>query len=280
MTAAALRNELRGILTRAGVDNPAGDAELILQTALGYSRALLASHRFDEVTEAQAAHAAAMAKRRASGTPIQYVIGSWSFMGRDYAVGEGVLIPRDDTEVVVRAALERMRGVPSPAAADLCSGTGVIAITLAKELPDAAVSAVEKSDAAFAYLEKNTAIHHVPIDLIHADLCDCADRFADHSLDLIISNPPYVPTGEIAALQREVQYEPAIALDGGEDGCGFYPLILALWSPKLREGGVIAFEIGEGQDRHVSDLLRQHGYADIRGYEDIQGTVRAVTAHK
>lgn len=278
MTAAALSNALRGILTRAGIENPAGDSELILCAALGCSRSRLAVHRFDEVSDAQADAAAAMARRRASGEPIQYVLGSWSFMGRDYRVGEGVLIPRDDTEVAVRAALSLIRDIPRPAIADLCAGTGIIAITLCRELPDATVAAVEKSDAAFGYLQQNAALNDADIRLIHADLCGCADQFADASLDLIISNPPYIPTAELPALQSEVQYEPRLALDGGEDGCCFYPLILAHWTPKLKTGGVIAFELGEGQYDTVEDLLVRYGCGDVRGYLDIQGTVRAITA--
>lgn len=278
MTAAALSNELKSILTRAGADNPAGDAELILEQVLGYSRAQLVAHRSDEVAADQAAEAAAMARRRAAGEPIQYVLGSWRFMGRDYAVGEGVLIPRDDTEVVVRAALDLLRGVPSPMIVDLCAGSGIIAVTLAKELPCSVVYAVEKSAGAFAYLEKNIAGSRADVEPIRADLRDCADRFADASLDLIISNPPYIPTGELPTLQSEVQYEPRLALDGGGSGCDFYDRIIPLWTPKLKVGGVIAFELGEGQYAYVADLLKQNGCTDIRGYEDIQGTVRAVTA--
>ena len=278
MTVLALSNELKSILTRAGVENPAGDAELILEQVLGCTRALLVAHHLDPIEPDQADEAVAMARRRAIGEPIQYVLGSWSFMGRDYRVGEGVLIPRDDTEVVVRAVLDRMKGVPSPVAVDLCAGSGIIAVTLSAELTNAAVSAVEKSGEAFRYLEQNAALNNADITLIHADLCDCTDRIADASLDLIVSNPPYIPSGEIATLQSEVQYEPRIALDGGESGFDFYEQIIALWTPKLKNGGVIALELGEGQFAHVSDLLNKHGYTDIRGYEDIQGTIRAVTA--
>ena len=280
MTAAALSNELKSLLTRAGVENPAGDAALILSRILGYDHVGLMLHRDDPVPQSACDEALIMAKKRADGAPIQYVLGSWSFMGRDYAVGEGVLIPRDDTEVVVRAALDLMRGVPSPAIVDLCAGSGVIAITLDRELTNASVTAVEKSPAAFDYLARNICALRTNVRAVCADLCDCTDAFGDNSLDLIISNPPYIPTGELPTLQREVQYEPAMALDGGADGMDFYDMILRLWTPKLKAGGVIAFELGEGQFEYVSDLLQQHGYTDIKGYEDIQGTVRAVTAHK
>lgn len=278
MTAAALSNELKSILTRAGVGNPAGDAALILEKSLGCSRSALVARYRDEITQEIADTARAMARRRASGEPIQYVLGSWSFMGREYLVGEGVLIPRDDTEVVVRAALERMRGVPRPAAVDLCAGSGIIAVTIGKELPGSTVTAVEKSAEAFSYLTRNVELNHAYVTLIHDDLCACCDRFAGSSLDLIISNPPYIPTAELPTLQSEVQYEPAMALDGGEDGCDFYSLILRLWTGKLKHGGVIAFELGERQFEPVAAMLTRHGYTGIRGYEDLQGTIRAVTA--
>ena len=278
MTAAALSNELKGVLTRAGVDNPAGDAALIIEKALDCSRAALIARLRDEVTDDQAARAVAMARRRAAGEPIQYVLGEWSFMGRRYLVGEGVLIPRDDTEVVVQAALNCIGAVPHPSIVDLCAGSGIIGITLQQELTGSCVAAVEKSDPAFDYLSRNAELHHADMTLIHSDLCGCADRFADGSLDLIISNPPYIPSIELPTLQSEVQYEPAMALDGGEDGLAFYHRILSLWTPKLKKGGVIAFELGEEQFDPVAVLLRQHGYTAVEGYEDIQGTVRAVTA--
>lgn len=280
MTAAALSNELKSLLTRAGIENPAGDAQLILEAATGLPRAQLIARRFDEIPDAAASEAVSMAQKRAQGEPIQYVLGAWSFMGREYAVGKGVLIPRDDTEVVVRAALERMQSVPSPAVVDLCAGSGIIAVTLALELRNAAVAAVEISDAAYDYLCRNIALNRADVRSIHADLCGCADRFADESLDLIISNPPYIRSDEIASLQSEVQREPRLALDGGADGIDFYRKILSLWTPKLKEGGTIAFELGEGQFTEVSQLLRKHGCRAVRGYEDIQGTIRAVTAEK
>lgn len=278
MTAAALSNELKSILTRAGIDDPAGESALIIENVLGCTRAQLVAHRFDEIGGEQTAKAVAMAERRASGEPLQYILGIWPFMGRGYAVGEGVLIPRDDTEVAVRAALDMIKDVPSPAVIDLCSGSGIIAVTVKADRPDASVSAVEKSAEAYAYLLKNIALNSADITPIHADLCGCTERFADGTLDLIVSNPPYIKSDEIAGLQREISYEPRMALDGGESGYDFYELMIRLWTPKLKKGGCIAFELGEGQYEYVAGLLRQEGYKDIKGHLDIQGIKRAVTA--
>ena len=278
MTAAALVNELKGILADAGIDEPVSEAALIIRAVLGLSHSEMLLRRAEEISEFSRARAVEMARRRASGEPLQYIIGVWPFMGLDYRVGQGVLIPRDDTEVVVRAALQLIKGVPSPAIVDLCSGTGIIAVTLGRKLPGAKVWAVEKSSEAFNYLSMNVRMNCSDTELIHADLRDCVADFEDGSLDLIISNPPYVKRGEIASLQREIQYEPAMALDGGENGLDFYDMIVGPWTPKLKKGGYIALELGEGQYDYVAGLLKDAGYTDIKGYEDIQGIIRAVTA--
>ena len=276
MTVPALSNALKSLLTRAGVDNPDGDAREILCEVLNCTHTQLIL-RDDDLSEEEAEKAMAMAQRRADGEPIQYILGSWSFMEREYKVGEGVLIPRDDTEVVVTQALRMIKDVSRPRIVDLCSGSGIIAITLAKEL-DATVYAVEKSEIAFRYLEENIELNHADVKAILADLADCADDFEDGSLDMIVSNPPYIRSDEIANLQSEVQHEPRLALDGGESGYDFYEMIISLWTKKLKKGGVIAFEIGEGQYEHIADLLSAAGFSDIKGTPDIQGITRAVTA--
>lgn len=278
MTVPALCNRIKGILTRAGADNPDGDCAEILMSVLGCSRTQLIARGADAVSDEIAEKAAAMAQRRASGEPIQYVIGSWSFMGRTYTVGKGVLIPRDDTEVVVREALRLLRPLPSPVVADLCAGSGIIAVTLAKELPGAAVFAVEKSEEAYGYLTRNIASNGAAVTPILGDLYECFSGFEDHSLDMIVSNPPYIRSREIDGLQKEVRYEPRLALDGGESGYDFYEAIIRLWTPKLKAGGYIAFEIGEGQDDHIQNLLKENSYTDIKRYLDIQGLTRAITA--
>lgn len=279
MIVPALDNTVKSLLARAGVENPAGDAKEILCAVLACDRAQLLLQE-EEIPDQLCEKAIAMARRRAGGEPIQYILGSWSFMGRDYKVGEGVLIPRDDTEVVVTQALKLCERTPDPVIADLCAGSGIIAVTLAKELPNATVYAVEKSDVAFSYLTENIALNHAKVNAIHADLQDCVNDFEDDSLDMIVSNPPYIRSAEIADLQQEVQYEPRLALDGGEDGYDFYKMILTLWTPKHKDGGSIAFEIGEGQFDAIALMLKNAGYADISGTPDIQNITRAITAKK
>ena len=267
-------------MTRAGVDNPDGDTREIVSTVIGCDYTQLFAFRDKEIDDASAEKAIEMARRRADGEPIQYVIGSWSFMGRDYTVGKGVLIPRDDTEVAVTQALKLIKNVPSPVIVDLCSGSGIIAITLERELSGAEVYAVEKSPEAYDYLKKNIGLNGSDTIPINADLNDCVGDFDDMSLDMIISNPPYIRTDELGGLQSEVQYEPKMALDGGESGFDFYDMIISKWSTKLKNGGYIVFEIGEGQFEYISELLINNGYTDIKGYPDIQGITRAITAKK
>ena len=279
MTVPALRNALKSLLSRAGVENPDGDAAEILCAALNCSRTELIL-RDDELSDVESEKAVAMAWRRAAGEPIQYVLGYWFFMDRQYKVGEGVLIPRDDTEVVVREALAIVKAIPEPVIVDLCAGSGIIAVTLAKELQNATVYAVEKSEKAFTYLTDNIELNQSNVMAIRADLQDCVKDFDDGSLDMIVSNPPYIRRDELPALQREVQYEPRLALDGGADGYDFYEMIIRLWTKKLKEGGTIAFEIGEGQYDRIAETLKDAGFTEIQGTKDIQGTVRAITAQK
>lgn len=283
-TVLALLSKLTVILENSQhfkIENPEGDAREIMANVIGCSPSSLRLHYDDPVPyEGGVTKALRMAKLRMTGEPIQYILGSWSFMGREYKVGRGVLIPRDDTEVVTEAAIELMRGVHRPAVIDLCSGSGVIAITLKKELDHATVCAVEKSPEAFRYLRLNADINGAELWSREADIFACADDFDDGVFDLIVSNPPYIKSGEIADLQTEVQFEPRMALDGGESGYDFYDAIVRFWTPKLKEGGCIAFELGEDQFDHVAALLRENGYTDIKGYPDIQGITRAVTAHR
>lgn len=219
-------------------------------------------------------------KRRIAGEPLQYIIGHWFFYGRKFFVGEGVLIPRDDTEVVLRATfphLDRVKAHHFPAILDLCSGSGILAITLKCEYPESRVCAVEISDKATAYLKKNAEENKASVNVIQNDLFLCADSFEDGSLDLIISNPPYIRSDEISALQKEVLREPALALDGGEDGCDFYRGIISLYSKKLRHSGMLAFELDSEQAHTVAALMETEGFSDIRIFDDLGGIHRAVS---
>lgn len=265
-------------LLKAGVFDPAFDTIYIFEYVLSYSRAQLNIFGDKELSNDEFATISKMVERRANGEPVQYILGHWFFMGRKYFVDYGVLIPRDDTEVLVRECMNLFDKNDSISILDLCSGSGIIAITLKKHFQNAKVTAVEKSDIAYGFLTKNCSENDAVIECVHGDLFDTYSHFDDNSLDLIVSNPPYIISDEIATLQSEVQKEPTLALDGGKDGYDFYRGIIKLYAKKLKKGGKIAFEIGEGQYEYIKELLENAGFDFVAPHLDLGSTVRAVTA--
>ena len=214
-----------------------------------------------------------MAQKRAEHLPLQYILGKWSFMGFEFKVGEGVLIPRDDTEVLVGLCLDYLKASEGKTTLDLCAGSGAISVALDK-LANADVTAVELSDKAYNFLLEN--IKDTNIKPHKGDIFECYRDFEAKSFDLIASNPPYIKTDEIETLQTEVGYEPKTALDGGADGLDFYRAIARRWTPLLKSGGAMAFELGEGQAEYVGGLMADRGYINIKTAKDLGGTDRAI----
>lgn len=278
MNVKTLFKEIENKLLKAGVDDPAFDTMCIFKHTLDMSRTDIAIYGDNEVDDNKAQIIKEITDKRCGFQPLQYLLGEWEFMGRRYKVSEGVLIPRDDTQVVVDACADLLKGCDDAKVVDLCSGSGIIAITLKKQFESATVSAVEKSNTAFSYLKENCKLNDADINIINADLYESHSDFADGSLDMIVSNPPYIISDEIKTLQEEVQCEPTMALDGGKDGYDFYRGIINLWSSKLKSGGIIAFEIGEGQFDYIKKLLENSNFSDVKGYLDIAGITRAITA--
>lgn len=279
MTYNELYRQTKQIFAQAGVESPAFDAMCLLQHCFGLDRAGLILHGDTQVKQQEAAQFAALADRRAKGEPLQYILGKWQFMDREFYVGKGVLIPREDTQVTVLQAEQAVQGKPQAQIMDLCAGSGIIAITLAKRSPGSRVWALELSEEAFFYLQKNISLHGTKnVTAVHGDVFKAFRDFADESFDLLVSNPPYVCTETIASLQCEVLYEPFMALDGGADGLMFYRQIIEEWTPLLKHGGQIAFEVGEEQALPVKALLLQNGYTDVRFAKDIAQTDRCVSA--
>lgn len=277
MNVRALYNRARATL-EAVTEDPAFEAMCLAEHFFGLSRSALLTHGEKE-PEAEAAEAFLQAvRRRVEGEPLQYILGEWDFMALTLCCGEGVLIPRDDTAVLVEAAVQRLRGVRAPRGLDLCAGTGAVALSLAKEA-GAQAAAVERFDRALSYLHKNLARYPaLPVRAVRGDVLDpeFADTLPD-DLDFIVSNPPYIETAELFTLQREVRREPKTALDGGADGLAFYRAICGFWAKKLRPGGVLAVEIGETQGGAVATLFRGAGAKDIRIHRDLAGLNRAVS---
>lgn len=265
-------------LEKAGVADPAFDTIYLFEYVFGVTRTDIAVYGNNKADDSKLAVLNTCINRRVKNEPVQYIIGEWEFMGNTYKIGDGVLIPRDDTEVVVQACMDLPFTRDDIRILDLCSGSGIIAVTLKKHFADSTVYAVEKSDVAYSYLCKNCELNNADVKTVHSDLYDCVDGFADSSLDLIVSNPPYIKTVEIPTLQKEVQFEPTMALCGGVDGYDFYRGIIKCYAKKLKKGGYIAFEIGEEQFKYIKELLTSSGFTDIKGYLDLGNTVRAITA--
>lgn len=217
--------------------------------------------------------------RRLKGEPVAYITGSWQFYGIDLVVTPDVLIPRMDTEVLVDAVKEILTGNKMDARVlDLCCGSGCITCAIAKELPATRLVAVDLSASALEVCRRNVTDHKLGSRV----LCMQADATSSPPLglgnfDLIVSNPPYISSGEIQSLDRSVRdYEPIWALDGGEDGLRFYKAIIKYWKSIIRPGGYLVFEVGEGQAQDVCDMLMSAGFSRTAKRKDTQGTDRVV----
>lgn len=275
----ALHRALTAALEDAGVPDAAFDVQCMLEQVTGTSVHALMLH--GTLTAEEEAEIRRMAALRMTGLPLQYILGEWEFYGMRLFVGEGVLIPRADTEALVDAVLPFAKELPSPHIADLCSGSGCIALALRANLPQAQVTAVEKSDRALHYLRKNAAYHHADIRILQADVLDTDVAAQFSELDLIVSNPPYLTAQEMRSLQREVQHEPELALYGvTEDGLHFYRELPKLWKPCLKQGGILAFEVGDGQADAVGQILAQQQFTDVRIVPDLAGNPRVVLGRK
>ena len=265
--------KLRGILSEAEIEAPELEARLLIEGVTGMNRASQIANSNSEISGEIQEKLISMAQKRAEHIPLQYILGKWSFMGFEFKVGEGVLIPRDDTEVLVGLCLDYLKASEGKTSLDLCAGSGAISVALDK-LANADVTAVELSDKAYNFILEN--IKGTNIKPHKGDIFECYRDFEAKSFDLIASNPPYIKTDEIETLQTEVGYEPKTALDGGADGLDFYRAIARRWTPLLKSGGAMAFELGEGQAEYVGGLMADHGYINIKTAKDLGGTDRAI----
>lgn len=208
-----------------------------------------------------------------NGEPLQYVIGKWDFYESEFYVGKGVLIPRPETEELVELAVKHIRALGDCIVYDLCAGSGAIGVSIAKACPNAVVYMIEKSPDAMFYLLKNAD----GTDNAKVICGDIANAFELPDADVIISNPPYISSKEIDSLQSEVQYEPYMALDGGEDGLDFYRIINDKWARKLLPDGILFLEIGNDQGKSILNVLSN--FKNIKVLKDMYGNDRMVTAH-
>lgn len=267
----------RQALRRAGVESPSFDAVCLFERAFGYDRQGLLLHGGEPAPEAARAAFEQSIRERAQGRPLQYILGEWTFLSLTLQVGEGVLIPREDTEVLVRTMAQRLPADQPVTALDLCAGSGAVGLGLASLCPNVTVTGVEWYDAALAYLQANLRRYPaLAVDWRQADVLDPDTPRQFAPVDAILSNPPYIESGELGGLQDEVQHEPRTALDGGADGLVFYRALARHWTAALKPGGILAVEVGEGQARAVQELFAQAGLTQLQAVPDFGGVERVV----
>jgi len=271
----AARNKLRS----AGIEGFALESRLIVCKACGKTQQELLRDLQLYTSDAVANKTDELIKRRLAGEPVAYLTESWEFYGLPMKVNSDVLIPRMDTEVLVKTAVEMLTGSKMDARIlDLCCGSGCISCAVAHELPAAKLTAVDISARALAVTRENLA----NLGLSDRVLCLQADATVSPPMsvgrfDMIISNPPYIASREIITLDTSVRdYEPIWALDGGEDGYKFYKAIIKYWRSTLNPSGCILFEVGEGQAETVKDMLLSAGFRSVATKKDTLEVERVV----
>ena len=261
------------LLEDATIAAPRLTAEVLLACAVGCDRAWLYAHSSDELREVWWIHFGRYLHQRLAGVPTQYITGRQEFFGREFRVSRDVLIPRPETEHVVEAALERSSA--SSLIADIGTGSGAIAVSLALE-SGARVIATDISRAALRVAAENARTLGAQVAWVY---CDLASALASGAFDLVVSNPPYVPEGESAALQREVrEHEPTVALYGGADGLEIYRRLVPEAARLLKPGGRLVMEIGYSLGDAVRAMLKR--WSDVETRSDLAGLPRVVLARR
>lgn len=264
----------QGYFAKGGVDAPRLTAELLLAQALGCDRVRLYLDFDKPVAPAELAAFRELVRRRAAGEPTAWLTGRREFMGHAFQVTPDVLVPRPETELLVEAALPLLP--EDGAALELGTGSGCIAVSLSLARPRARVVATDLSPAALAVARANAEALGAAVELREGDLD--APVPAGERFDVVVSNPPYVPSGEIEGLSREVRREPRLALDGGPDGLAVLRRVVALAPGRLRPGGALLLEMHESHLETLPALCRAAGFATAEPYRDLAGLPRGVVA--
>ena len=263
-------------LTQSGCPDPSVDARWIAEDALRMSPTELRFEGHNALRPKQLDAMNAFLSRRKQGEPVQYILQRADFMGLKLYVDKRVLIPRQDTETLVEAAIVELQTKKSPQVLDLCAGSGAIGLSIKSLVPGAEVTLSDLSVGALVVVKKNAHALEVEVSIRHGDLFEAVGR---DKFDLIASNPPYIRASEMASLQREVQFEPAMALDGGLDGLDFYRRIAAKAADHLNPLGSLYLEVGEGESADVLRMVRAGLDCKASGVlKDLNGIERIVWA--
>lgn len=269
------------VLAAAGLPSPAVDAQLLAAHVLGVARGRL--RLVDTVDAGRAARLAELVAARAAGAPVQHLTGVAGFRHLELAVGPGVFVPRPETELLVEWGLAAVRGADAPLVVDLCAGSGAIALAVAQESPGARVYAVERDPAALGWLRRNAAARAAagdpPVTVVAGDATDPATAAAlPPAVDLVLSNPPYVPAG--AAVPADVRRDPGAAVFAGADGLAVLRPLAPLAVALLRPGGACGVEHDDAQGPAVAALLAAAGFADVATHPDLAGRPRFTTGRR
>lgn len=281
-TLAEIRASAVEALDAAGIATPSVDAELLIGHSLGVSRGEVQAKAVmgTAVSEQDAAAIAEAVRRRAAREPLQHITGRAPFRSLELAVGPGVFVPRPETEQVVQFAIDALHAaaVPSPIAVDLGSGSGAIALAMATEVPRTRVYAAENSPDAFVWTRRN--FDECGAENATLQLIDLAEAFSglDGTVDVVISNPPYIPAGAIPRDEEVRLYDPPHALYGGDDGLDVVRSVSQRALGLLHGGGLLVLEHGEEQAGSISALLAADGWTAIASHRDLLGRDRATTA--
>lgn len=277
----ALLKEGQEILEAAGIEEAGLDAWLLLEYESGKNRAYYFAHCKEEADEEIKTPYMEKIRKRAQHIPLQHLTHQGYFMGYEFFVNENVLVPRQDTEVLVEEALSLIKEKEVPQILDMCTGSGCILLSILLEREDALGTGVDLSEKALSVAEKNRETYHLETraELIKSNMFQSGYfEGKKESFDIIVSNPPYIPTEEIEKLQAEVRFhDPFMALDGKEDGLYFYRIIAKNAGEYLKPGGFLACEIGCDQGEDVKKMFESCGFSDVKVIKDLAGLDRVVS---
>lgn len=257
-------------LIRAEIEDADCDAWILLEYISGLDRARFFLYEQEKVPTDVVTKYTEMLEQRSCHIPVQHLTGSQEFMGLEFMVTPDVLIPRQDTELLVETVLPYVKGKK---VLDVCTGSGCIAISLALLGQTSATDAVDISEKALKVAKINAGRLHAPVDFYQGDLLEDIKG----TYDVIVSNPPYIASGELQKLMPEVHdHEPELALDGGTDGLDFYPRLLQEVTKHLAPGGIFAVEIGYDQGVAVREMFRRNHFEDVKCHQDLCGKDRVI----
>lgn len=278
MLVKSLLEQIRAILKNGGIENFEFESVCIIEDVFKQNIYDMISQKLEcPDCDEKINQCKSMANRRIEGFPLQYILGKWEFYGLPFKVGEGVLIPRQDTETLVDYVLTIFKDDIGLKVLDLCSGSGCIPISLDKNLNNAEVHAIELSTVAYSYLIDNISLNASNVIAHLGDVLEPSIVENFTGLNLITANPPYLTKLDMENLQKEVSFEPKISLFGGDDGLQYYRTICKLWKSSLKVGGMLVFEIGQHQEDDVAKIMTDNGFSDIAIIPDLCGINRVVS---